>query len=165
MSACDDKAKDAGSAASRSGVAGDKSVAETSTEDVRQLCRWMQEVVGDLEISDEQDCTADVIDDGASASECEELVEACLEEPAPEPASDAAAQCDAIEKPAFPEGCSQITVKDYESCVTSLKSAIESYINGLTCADDAGQDIVVPRVAACEKLREHCPQILPPPAR
>ena len=167
MSACDDegggKKQDGGG--SRSGVAGEKSVADTTTEDVRQLCRWMQQSVSDLDISDEQDCTADVLDDGADAAECEELVQTCLEDPDSEPAGDATAQCDTLEKPAFPAGCSEVTVRDYESCVTSLKSAIEGYINGLSCAENAGDKITVPKVAACEKLREHCPAILPPPAR
>jgi hypothetical protein len=149
-----------------SGVAGSKSVADTTTEDVRELCRWMQAKVGDLDISDEQDCTADAIDDGADRDACEEAVQACLDEPAEEPSGDdSASQCDELEKPAFPEGCSEVTVKDYESCVVSLKQALESYINGLSCADDAGKQIEIPRVAACEKLRGSCPDILPPPAR
>ena len=156
---------DEGGSASRSGVDGKKSVADTTTEDVRKLCRWMQQEVGDLNISDEKDCTADVIDDGADAAECEELVQACLDEPASEPAGDAEGQCDSIEKPDFPAGCGEITVRDYENCVSGLKSAIESYINGLSCAENAGDKITIPMVAACEKLRDDCPEILPPPAR
>lgn len=150
-----------------SGVAGSKSVTDTTTEDVRQLCRWMQAQVGELDISDEQDCTADAIDDGADVDECKDAVQACLDEPVEKPSGDddAASQCDEIEKPDFPEGCAEVTVKDYESCVTSLKAALESYINGLSCDDDAGKALQIPRVMACEKLRGKCPDILPPPAR
>lgn len=154
-----------GPAASGSGVDGEKSVAEVSEADVRTLCRWMQKQIGDVDISDEQTCTADSVGTSTSSADCEAKVQSCLAKPSAEPSNDPAEQCDTLEKPTFPAGCSEVTVSDYETCLGDLKAKMEEYINGLSCAENAGQQVKLPSVPSCEKLRMHCPPIVPPPIR
>lgn len=154
-----------GSASGNSGVAGSKSVADTTTEDVQKLCRWMATTIGEVDISDEQSCVADALDDGVSKDDCASEVAACAEERSMRPDSEPdTADCDSAEKPDFGPNCAKVTVKDFETCVSSLKNAFESYINSLSCAENAGQELSIPRIAACDKIYENCPEIpLPRP--
>jgi len=169
--ACDDDSGDANtggagpSPSNGSGVSGSKSVAETTTDDVRKLCVWMATTIGDVDISDEQKCVADALDEGINAADCATEVDSCVEErsskPEPQPNTE---DCDSLEKPEFGASCSKVTVKDFETCVGSLKTSFERYVNGLSCAENAGDRLAIPSVAACQKIYEDCPEIpLPRP--
>jgi len=138
-----------------SGVSGSKKLEDLSSSEITTLCRGAQAKFNRLsEAFTVVSCTQFAYGEDT----CEADAKQCIDDPSPDDTLEGEFTCTNTDNE-FKEGCPELTVKEFETCLEALTKAIETFADKFTCEAEI-TDLEEPTTPkSCTDLGNRCPTL------